>query len=189
MLSGYVRIWRPSSSFSSRTGIGTIQVRYPSDSLSLGRSSDALIIGGLPRAIRMIEEAKSAQGKGNGRVKVDLHPDRPEYRGFSFAGKIISLEADPSFEELESAGAAVDKRADAHTVLDDMFLISGMIPRVVPYETGLKGAVRYDSNTNDWVSDELIADERLLMCNLKGTYVRTPYVLARLAGYAAGVLT
>lgn len=127
--------------------------------------------GGLLRAIRLINEAKAKAAKTtntNTNLTVDLHPDRPEYRGFCIGGKIISLEADPSFEEIERAGAVVDRHADAHTVLDDMFLISGMIPRVTPYETGLKGAVRYDSSTNDWLSDELIRDERLLMCNLKG---------------------
>lgn len=131
--------------------------------------------GGLLRAIRLINEAKAKAAKTtntNTNLTVDLHPDRPEYRGFCFGCKIISLEADPSFEEIERAGAVVDRHADAHTVLDDMFLISGMIPRVTPYETGLKGAVRYDSSTNDWLSDELIRDERLLMCNLKGAYRR-----------------
>lgn len=50
-----------------------------------------------------------------------------------------------------------------------MFLLSGMIPRVTPYENGLKGAMRYDRDEAEWFSDEQIADERLLMCNLKGT--------------------
>lgn len=120
----------------------------------------------------MIKGAKQAQGKSDSLI-IDLHPDRPAYRGIALPnspGHIISLEADPTFEELSDAGAVVDKQSESHTVLDDMFLISGEIPRVTPYETGLKNAVRFDPEENDWFSDELIADERLLACNLKGKH-------------------
>ncbi|KAJ5114854.1 hypothetical protein NUU61_000613 [Penicillium alfredii] len=123
--------------------------------------------GGMLRAIRMINDAKKAQGRADDLV-VDLHPDRPVYRGIALPEHIISLEADPKFEELAAAGAVVEKHSEPHTVLDDFFLVSGEIPRVTPYETGLKNAVRFDPDENDWFSDEVIADERLLMCNLKG---------------------
>lgn len=128
-----------------------------------------MIPGGLLRAIRMINEAKKAQGRTDELV-VDLQPDRPVYRGFSTPQTIVSLEADPTFEEITSAGAVIDRQSEAHTILDDMFLVSGEIPRVTPYETGLKGAVRFDPETKDWISDELIADERFLALNLKGAY-------------------
>ncbi|KAJ5816283.1 Metallo-beta-lactamase superfamily protein [Penicillium robsamsonii] len=123
--------------------------------------------GGLLRAIRMINDAKRAESRSEDLV-MDLHPDRPVYRGIALPEHIISLEADPTFEEIEGAGAVVDKRSEPHTVLDDFFLISGEIPRVTPYETGLKNAVRYDPDENDWFSDEVIIDERSLICNLKG---------------------
>lgn len=119
------------------------------------------------QAIRMITDAKKAQGRSDDLV-VDVHPDRPTYRGLALPQNIISLEADPSFEEIVEAGAVLEKRDDAHTVLDDMFLISGEIPRKTAYETGLKNAVRFDPDEKDWFSDEIIADERLLACNLKG---------------------
>ncbi|KAJ6133513.1 hypothetical protein N7471_008728 [Penicillium samsonianum] len=123
--------------------------------------------GGLLQAIRMINDAKRAESRSEDLV-ADLHPDRPAYRGFALPEHIISLEADPTFEEIGSAGAVVDKRSEPHTVLDDFFLISGEIPRVTPYETGLKNAVQYDPDENDWFSDEIIVDERSLICNLKG---------------------
>ncbi|KAJ5422252.1 hypothetical protein N7491_010697 [Penicillium cf. griseofulvum] len=123
--------------------------------------------GGLLRAIRMINDAKRAESRSEDLV-ADLHPDRPVYRGIALPEHIISLEADPTFEDIGSAGAVVDKRSEPHTVLDDFFLISGEIPRVTPYETGLKNAVRYDPDDNDWFSDEVIIDERSLICNLKG---------------------
>ena len=126
-----------------------------------------MYIGGLLRAIRMINDAKKAQNLSNSLV-LDLHPDRPDYRGLAIGHKIISLQADPSFDELEEAGGIVDKQDETHTVLDDFFLISGEIPRRTSYEHGLKHAMRFDREENDWFSDEAIADERFLMCNLKG---------------------
>lgn len=122
------------------------------------------------RAIRMIKKAQRTAGNGRDdqELVVDLHGSRPDYRGFTIGTETISLEADPTFEEIESAGATVVKSASPHTVLDDMFLVSGEIPRVTEYETGLKHAVRFDQSTGNWEKDELIADERLLACNVKG---------------------
>lgn len=125
----------------------------------------------------MIKDAKQSQARSDDLV-IDLHPDRPVYRGIALPEDIISLEADPTFDELRDAGAVVNKSNEAHTVLDDMFLISGEIPRLTPYETGLKNAVRYDPEENDWYSDELIADERFLACNIKGAYY-TIYMVTR----------
>ncbi|KKK15573.1 hypothetical protein ARAM_007435 [Aspergillus rambellii] len=122
--------------------------------------------GGIPRAIKMINDAKEAKGLAKDLI-VDLHPDRPDYRGFAMMENIISLQADPSFAEIEAAGATVQKHSDTHTVLDDFFLISGEIPRQTPYETGVKGGMRFDKRENDWVSDEIIADERFIMCKVK----------------------
>ncbi|KAA8645862.1 hypothetical protein EYZ11_006575 [Aspergillus tanneri] len=123
--------------------------------------------GGLPRAVKMITDAKQAKGRSD-ELLVDLHPSRPDYRGFSIGETIVSFQADPTFEELENAGGTVRKHAEAHTVLDDFFLISGEIPRQTSYETGVKSGMRFVKEDNDWISDELIADERFLMCNLKG---------------------
>lgn len=126
--------------------------------------------GGLLRAIRMINNAKQAERRSEELV-ADLHPDRPAYRGFALPEHIISLEADPTFDEIEGAGASVNKQREPHTVLDGFFLVSGEIPRVTPYETGLMNAVQYDADKNDWFSDEVIIDERSLICNLKGNRI------------------
>jgi 7,8-dihydropterin-6-yl-methyl-4-(beta-D-ribofuranosyl)aminobenzene 5'-phosphate synthase len=123
--------------------------------------------GGLTRAIQMITEAKRAKGHFE-QVSVDLHPDRPDYRGLAIGPNIISLQADPTFEELETAGGVIHKNNGMHTVLDNFFLISGEIPRQTAYENGVKGGMRFDKEEKDWFSDELISDERFLLCNLKG---------------------
>ena len=119
------------------------------------------------KAIRMIKDAKQAQGRSDDLI-VNVHPNRPSYRGIALPDHIVSFEADPTFEEISETGAKMEKHSEAQTVLDDMFLISGEIPRVTPYETGLKNAVSFDPEEQDWYSDEAISDERFLACNVKG---------------------
>lgn len=120
--------------------------------------------GGLIRAIELINK-HSKDEKG---VAVDVHPDRPAYRGVQ-ADHPISLEADPSFQELEAAGANLIKSDQSHTVLDDFFLVSGEIPRKTTYEDGIYGGLRFNENTKQWEEDTLIMEERYVMCKLKGT--------------------
>ena len=120
--------------------------------------------GGMLRAIDMINAAKPA---GASQVTVDLHPNRPTYRGVSTPMGVISLPADPRFEEIEKAGGKIVKNDQPHSILDDMFVVSGEIPRVTPYEAGIPTAVRYISESGKWTSDELILDERFLICRVK----------------------
>ena len=169
----YKWMFLPSRLFSCRTGTLTILVsdhshplRHLADKLlSLIRPA---LTGGMLKAIRMIREAKKAKGFDDASLVVDVHPSRPDYRGFFIGENIVSLEADPTFDSLMEAGATVVKRSDAHTVLDNMFLVSGEIPRVTPYEQGLHGALQFNGSDQEWFTDEKIEDERFLMCNLKG---------------------
>ena len=122
--------------------------------------------GGMLRAIDMINEASGREHSKP--VHVDLHPARPDYRGVRPPEMpVISLEADPTFEQIWKAGALVQKNDEPHTVLDDYFLVSGEIPRVTDYEKGLRFGVRYDAAKNEWRPDEKMADERFLMCEIK----------------------
>lgn len=121
--------------------------------------------GGMLKAIQMIN---AARGPDEAPVKVDLHPSRPEFRGFMSPQGPVSMEADPSFDEIMLAGGEVVKKDTAHVVLDGMFMVSGEIPRVTPYEKGLLRGIRWHGESRGWESDELIKDERLLMCNVKG---------------------
>lgn len=124
----------------------------------------------------MVQAAKRSQIPGfqhhssNEAVAVvDVHPDRPDYRGMvTPTGSIVSLEADPTFAEIEAAGGLLRKEQGPHTVLDDFFLVSGYIPRRTLYETGIRGALRFVSSTGEWTSDETIDDERMVICNLRG---------------------
>ena len=121
------------------------------------------------RAISMINSAKAAAGIKDKPVVADLHPGRPDFRGMQPPGQPpVSLEADPSFADIEAAGAVLRKHAEPHTVLDGMFLVSGEIPRTTEYEDGLRGGVRFSKETGSWTTDTLIMDERLVMVNIKG---------------------
>ncbi|KAJ4420906.1 hypothetical protein N0V82_004086 [Gnomoniopsis sp. IMI 355080] len=126
--------------------------------------------GGMLAALRLINAAKNNNNNNKQPIPVDLHPDRPDHRGMlnSTTGAIISLEADPTFAAIEAAGGRVVTSPDTHAVLDGFFLASGAIPRRTEYEVGIRGAVRFSSATQTWVPDEAIADERLVMCHLKG---------------------
>jgi 7,8-dihydropterin-6-yl-methyl-4-(beta-D-ribofuranosyl)aminobenzene 5'-phosphate synthase len=62
----------------------------------------------------MISSAKSATQSP---VAVDLHPTRPDYRGFVLKGEPVSFPADPTWEEIESAGATVQKSSQAHRII------------------------------------------------------------------------
>ena len=127
-------------------------------------------------AIRLINAAKKAASQPphdppppSPPLTADLHPARPTYRGI-MAATPISLEADPTFDEIAAAGAGVAQHAEPHAVCDDMFGVSGMIPRVTAYEVGLVRGIRFNASTGSWEKDELIADERLLMCRVKGKH-------------------
>ncbi|KAL1887899.1 hypothetical protein Sste5346_009903 [Sporothrix stenoceras] len=130
--------------------------------------------GGLEAAISKISAARAASQRREDKsetqnVVVDLHPDRPDFRGVQFPGRPpISLEADPTFAQLEAAGAVVEKHAEAHIVGGGFFWVSGEIPRLTEYEGGIRGAVRYTTATGQWTPDPLIKEERLVACRLKG---------------------
>lgn len=136
--------------------------------------------GGMLKAIEVITQARSLLKKPVSPLVVDLHPDRPTFRGIQIPNKgVVSLEADPTFEEIENAGGTTQLSNLTHTVLDRMFLISGEIPRVTEYENGFPLGVRFNSESSVWEKDEVIRDERLLMCKVKGQ--STVEMCARLA--------
>lgn len=122
--------------------------------------------GGMLEALHIITRAVQQQDRA---PVVDVHPDRPDYRGMlTHTGTIVSLEADPTLAQIEAAGGLLRKEDAPHTVLDDFFLVSGAIPRRAAYETGIRGALRFVRSTGEWIPDESIADERMVVCHLRG---------------------
>ncbi|KAK4065693.1 Zn(2)-C6 fungal-type domain-containing protein [Trichoderma simmonsii] len=119
--------------------------------------------GGLLSAISLANKDKPSHAK----VTVDVHPDRPDFRGIMFR-EPISLQADPTFAEIEAKGGELSLSSQPKTVLGNMFMISGSVPRQTDYEGGIPGGIRYMSSKGAWEPDELISEERFVMCKIKG---------------------
>lgn len=109
--------------------------------------------------LRLLKTNRVPRAKqGEPLVTLDLHPDRPIARGIAPNGIDVKarLPDDPTFEELEEAGGRVEKHSEAHVVGRGAVYVSGQIPRVTPFETGLKGAFRWmegEGAEGSWVSE------------------------------------
>jgi 7,8-dihydropterin-6-yl-methyl-4-(beta-D-ribofuranosyl)aminobenzene 5'-phosphate synthase len=94
---------------------------------------------------------------------VDVHPDRPLARGIApgptYNKVICSLPPDPTFELIEKAGGVLEKHSEGHAVAGGTLWVSGEIPRVTEYETGLLGGMRWvqkDLNTaGEWANEQV----------------------------------
>ncbi|EMD37544.1 hypothetical protein CERSUDRAFT_50292 [Gelatoporia subvermispora B] len=105
------------------------------------------------------------------RCVADVHPDQPLARGIAPLDKVIArLPADPTFEEIEAAGGLLETHSEGHAVANDTVWVSGEIPRVTSFETGLPGAVRWINGEggSKWIKEEDIMDERYAAIDVAG---------------------
>ncbi|KAH9952970.1 metallo-beta-lactamase protein [Russula dissimulans] len=109
------------------------------------------------------------------RTIVDVHPNRPTARGIAPppSGKVIcQLPRDPTFDEIEAHGGTVEKHWEGHVVAGGTVWVSGEIPRVTPFETGLIGGVRFtpneDATSGSWSEELDIMDERYAAVDVLG---------------------
>lgn len=97
---------------------------------------------------------------------VDLHPDRPIARGIAPppTGKVICrLPEDPTHADILAAGGVVETHSEGHLVGGNAVWVSGEIPRLTSFETGLLGGARWrefrSANSEDvrgeWVPEEV----------------------------------
>jgi len=77
------------------------------------------------------------------------------------------MEDVPSIRVLTDHGAQVVNTREPQVILDDMFLVSGEVPRVSGFEVGYPGQVRRTADGKDWEPDELLIDERWLGMHVK----------------------
>src|SRR5580704_521513 len=82
-------------------------------------------------------------------------------------GDLMPMKDVPSIEALAAHGAHVICTAEPQVFLDDMFYLSGEIPRVTPFERGLLAHYQKTAD-GDWTPDPLLIDERFLMVKVKG---------------------
>jgi 7,8-dihydropterin-6-yl-methyl-4-(beta-D-ribofuranosyl)aminobenzene 5'-phosphate synthase len=118
--------------------------------------------GGLLRAIDMIR----SDGKSRD-LPYYAHPDMFRPRGRQLPdGGIMPMEDVPSIAELTAHGARVVATREPQAPLDGMFYVSGEIPRVTPFETGLP--FHYAKTESGWEPDPWIIDERWLGVHVAG---------------------
>lgn len=106
---------------------------------------------------------------GGRAVPFYAHPGMFRSRGVKQANGVIRRTEDvPSPEDLTAFGAEVIATPQPVTFLDDMFFVSGEIPRVTPFERGYPGHVRLADDGQTWEPDELLMDERYLALHVAG---------------------
>ncbi len=105
---------------------------------------------------------------GNRPVPYYAHPGMFASRAMQLPNGGVRLMDDvPGVADLTAQGADVVCITEPRCFLDDMFYVSGEIPRVTPFERGLPGQVRRTADGR-WEPDELLMDERWLAVNVKG---------------------
>lgn len=115
--------------------------------------------GGLPMVFNLIRKSK---------VPCYLHPGMFRKRALPLpGGGLLPIRDIPSPDQLSARGAAVITTTEPQTFLDDMFFLSGEIPRVTPYEKGFPGHMRRSEDGKSWEPDPLIMDERFLATHVK----------------------
>lgn len=81
-------------------------------------------------------------------------------------GTVRRMEDVPSVEDLTAFGAEAIVTTEPQSLHDDMFFVSGEVPRVTAYERGYPGQVRLMDDGESWEPDELLMDERFLAINV-----------------------
>ena len=105
---------------------------------------------------------------GGRRVPAYMHPGMYRPRAIKLAdGSMRPFGDVPNPTQLEHYGADVVHAVAPQLVLDDLFYISGEIPRVTAFETGLVGQHRRTEDGKDWEPDPLIMDERFVAVAVK----------------------
>lgn len=106
---------------------------------------------------------------GGRTVPYYAHPGMFHTRGVKLPdGGVRVMDDVPGIDDLTAQGAQVICTTEPQIFLDDMFYVSGEIPRVTDFERGMPGQVRKTADGKDWEPDELLMDERWLAVHVKG---------------------
>jgi len=119
--------------------------------------------GGMLKALDLV------LGRNGGRsIPYYAHPDMFRSRARRLPnGDLLPMKDVPSVEALTAHGALVTCTGESQVLLDDMFYLSGEIPRVTPFERGLPAHYQKTADGN-WMPDPLLMDERFLMVKVEG---------------------
>jgi len=135
------------------------------------RSVDGIVLshghwdhcGAMLRALEMIQLTDGGRA-----VPTYMHPGMYRTRAIKAAdGSMQPFEDVPTQAMLEQQGALVVHATEAQLILDELFYVSGEIPRVTAFETGMPGQYRRTEDGLDWEPDPLLLDERFVAVNVK----------------------
>jgi 7,8-dihydropterin-6-yl-methyl-4-(beta-D-ribofuranosyl)aminobenzene 5'-phosphate synthase len=119
--------------------------------------------GGLLKAFELMQQAAPDR-----HVPIYLHPGMFAERATRQPdGGLLPMALLPTPDELAAAGAAPVVTDAPQLLHDDMAYVSGEIPRVTSYETGVRNQVRRNPD-GAWEPDPLLMDERFLAVAVKG---------------------
>ena len=114
--------------------------------------------GGMLAALDLVRKAKPA-----GELPTYMHPGMYRSRALQGADGTMRLFEDiPSARVLEEHGARVLHASEPEVVLDDLFFLSGEIPRLTSFEKGFPGQYRRTEDGTGWEPDPLLLDERFV---------------------------
>lgn len=120
--------------------------------------------GGLPRALSLI-----VQHNGGAAVPLYLHPGMFHPRGQRQPnGGVLPMDPIPLPAAWADWGAEPVVTTEDTTCLDNLFFISGEIPRLTADETGVATQVRRPRDGAPWEPDTLLMDERFLAVHVRG---------------------
>lgn len=120
--------------------------------------------GAMLRALRMIRHRN-----GGRPVAYYAHPGMFRTRAMKRGdGSMRPMEDVPDAATLTAYGAEMVVTTEPQAPLDGLAYVSGEIPRVTPFETGLPGQHRRTADGTGWEPDELLMDERFLAINVAG---------------------
>ena len=120
--------------------------------------------GGLVEAIGKIVSS-------NGGKPVPCHVNQGMFQRRAIRlpdGSYIPFQDIPSVQALTSAGAAVINSSESRLLLEDLFYLSGEIPRVTAYERGLPSHMKRSGDGGPWEPDPWIMDERYVAAHVTG---------------------
>ena len=120
--------------------------------------------GGMLEALDLIRD-----GNGGELVTTLMHPGMYRSRAMKAAdGSMRPFDDVPKPATLEGHGARLIHATDPQLILDDLFFVSGEIPRVTSFEVGMPGQYRRTEDGASWEPDTLLMDERFVAVRIKG---------------------
>jgi 7,8-dihydropterin-6-yl-methyl-4-(beta-D-ribofuranosyl)aminobenzene 5'-phosphate synthase len=119
--------------------------------------------GGMLKALDLIR-----RGNGGHTVPYYAHPGMFRSRARRLPnGTMLPMKDIPAIAELTAHGAQVNCTREPQSFADNMFFLSGEIPRLTPFERGLPAHYQ-KTEQEQWIPDPLVIDERFLMVNVTG---------------------